>query len=405
MPPKIGPTFPAAIAFLHRGVDLLRPEDPRRTAALSSLGQALLGRGEFARAGEALRAAASAAATTGDRAGEIRAQLLLGSIAWRTGTTASTEIRLAEVLEVVPELQELGDLATLALAYATIGTSRFVLGRAAEGEADLERAAELARQAGEVSEELRALNALLRPKLWGPAPAETLLALCDEILGRGDVNPRLRIHALEVRSVAAALLDDDAGARDVGRLAGTLIEEYGLPLQGGLYAIDFGFALELAGDLRGAEDVLRRGREVIQPLGDTGVLASLSGELANVLARRERLDEAETFASESRSVSADDDFDAQTRWRNALARVHLLRGELEEAERLAREAVTVASRTDFITLGAEAERVLGEALAARGRPSEAEAAFKRALELYDRKGNVVGAREVRALLEAATTPS
>ena len=49
--------------------------------------------------------------------------------------------------------------------------------------------------------------------------------------------------------------------------------------------------------------------------------------------------------------------------------------------------------------------MLGEALAARGRPSEAEAAFKRALELYDRKGNVVGAREVRALLEAATTPS
>jgi class 3 adenylate cyclase/tetratricopeptide (TPR) repeat protein len=397
--------LPAAITFLRRGVDLLTTADPRRAGALCSLAYALLGRGEFAKAGETLRAAMSAAEAVGDRAAMIRAQLLHQSLEWRTNPDASTEDRLTKALELVAELEQLGDLATLALAHATIGTSRFVLGRAAEGEADLERAAELARRSGEATEEFRALNAVLRPKLWGPASAETLLEVCEGILERADVNPRLRIHAVQVRSVAAALLGDDAGAREAGRLAGALIEEYGLPLQSGLYAIDFGFALELVGDLRGAEDVLRRGYELLKPLGELGVLATVSGELATVLARLDRLDEAEAIADESRSIAALDDFDAQMRWRAALARVFLIRGDLEEAERLAREAVDTLSDTDFILLSAASLQLLGETQLAQNRPAEAAIALERALELHERKGNVVGAREARALLEAAAAPS
>jgi class 3 adenylate cyclase/tetratricopeptide (TPR) repeat protein len=395
----------AAIALLRRTRDLLGDDQPRRADALRVLGQALMRRGEFADAEEAFRAALSAAAAAGDRSTEIRAQLLLGDLASRTDPTVDTESGLALALELAAELETSDDPATLSFAYEAVGMCRFVLGHAAAGEADLARAADIARRAGALPEEHRALNALLRPKLWGPARADDVLATCDAILDRDDVGLGLRVHALQVRAVAAALLGDEAGARDAGGRAGALIEEYDLRLQRGMYGVDFGFALELCGDLHSAEAELRRGYEALKTFGATGALTTLCGELATVLAWLERLDDAESIAAEGRSLAGADDFDAQTRWRKALARARLVRGDLEEAERLAREAVAVVSRTDFITLEAEAEHVLGEVLAARKRSAEAEAAFERALVLYERKGNVVGAREARALLEAAATPS
>jgi tetratricopeptide (TPR) repeat protein len=397
--------LPAAIALLRRGADLLAADDPRRPRTLSALGAAYARRGEFANAQKTLAEAVSAAEAAGDRAADIRARLLLGSISWRTDPNARTEDLLAEALELTAELEPLDDLDTLAHAYATIGTSRFILGRAAQGEADLERAAELAHRAGNFAEEQRALNALLRPKLWGPAPAHELLALCDRILVRDDVNVLLRLHALQVRAVAAALLGDFAASRDAARSAGALIDEYDVVLQRGLYSVDVAFALELSGDLDAAEAELRRGRGFLTALGETGVLATVAGELATVLAQLDRLDEAEALAAESETLAGPDDFDAQSRWRTGLARVRLRRGDAEGAELAARDAVEVVAETDFILLEAGAQHVLGEALVAGARSTEAASAFERAIHLYERKGNLVRLREAQALLEAASTPS
>jgi class 3 adenylate cyclase/tetratricopeptide (TPR) repeat protein len=395
----------AAITLLRRGVDLLAADDPRQAAALQVLGQALMRRGEYRDADDVLRAALSAAEAAGDRSTAIRAQLLLGDIASRTDPTATTERGLALALELATELEPTDDLATLAFAYEAIGMCRFVLGRAAEGEADLERSVALARGADDLVQERRTLSTLLRPKLWGPAPAREVLTLCDSILERDDVNVALRVHASQVRAVAAALLGDEAGAREAGRRAAALIEEYDLRLQRGIYAVDYGFALELLGDLEGAETELRRGNEVLEAVGDTGTRATLLGELATVLARLDRVGEAEAAAEEGRSLAAPDDFDALTRWRIGLARVRLRRGDLEEADRLASEAVGILSRTDFIPLEAEAQLVLGEALAARGRSEQTANALGRALQLFERKENLGRVRETQALLEAVSAPS
>lgn len=347
---------------------------------------------------EEVRTGRRVPAARGDRRrGAARAQ--------RTDPSARIEDQLAEALELVSELEELGDLETLALAHTTIGSSRFVLGRAAEGAADFERAADLARRAGEVAEEHRALNALLRPKLWGPAPAQEIVALCDVILEREDLNVGLRVHAHQALAFSSALLGDTAGSRDAARSAATLIDEYDLALERGLYAIDVGFAIERSGDLEGAEAELRRGYELLNALGETGVLATVTGELATVLAQLDRFAEAEARAAEARSIAASDDFDAQTRWHVAMARLRLRQGHLEEAERCARDAVAVVAGTDFIPLVAEGLHVLGEVLAELGRSADAAAALERARELYERKGNVVRARNVQRLLEAASTAS
>ena len=171
-----GPTFPAAIAFLRRGVDLLTA---RRS---SSHGRSVVARPSAARSRRVrARGRGTASSARPRRDGRRSRRLRSGPAPAREHRDGEREPRRARrcdsrtVRRARPGAR--GDSATSRRSPSptrAIGTSRFVLGRAAEGEADLERAAELARQAGEVSEELRALNALLRPKLWGPAPAETL---------------------------------------------------------------------------------------------------------------------------------------------------------------------------------------------------------------------------------------
>ena len=98
----------------------------------------------------------------------------------------------------------------------------------------------------------------------------------------------------------------------------------------------------------------------------------------------------------SREFSAEDDFASQAAWRMAQARVLSHRGEHDEALRLADEAVGINEATDYLTWQAESDEVRGMVLAAAGRMEEAQEAYDRALERFERKGVVpaVGAFEV-----------
>ena len=67
-----------------------------------------------------------------------------GSIPRRASTP-----RLEEALEIAASLDGTDELAALAVAHTEIGTSRFQLGRAGDGEVDLGRAVEFARRTGD----------------------------------------------------------------------------------------------------------------------------------------------------------------------------------------------------------------------------------------------------------------
>jgi len=77
------------------------------------------------------------------------------------------------------------------------------------------------------------------------------------------------------------------------------------------------------------------------------------------------------------------------------------RGSLEEAERLAREAVDIGERTGWLNERGYAWTKLGEVLRQAGREQEARDAFTQALDLYERKGNLVSAGKVREELRAS----
>jgi tetratricopeptide (TPR) repeat protein len=81
-----------------------------------------------------------------------------------------------------------------------------------------------------------------------------------------------------------------------------------------------------------------------------------------------------------------------------LALVLSTRGEHAEAERLAREAIAVIGESDMLDIQGECWYDLGEVLEAAGRREDAVAAWREALDHYERKEIVPLARRVRERL-------
>ncbi len=206
--------FPAAVGLLQRGVDLLPPDDPRGLEARLDLALALVRRGELERAEKLLRA-------TIDEAGEVgneqrrssRARIAYNRLRSRIDPESPMEAELEAAIEIASSLERTGDLANLARAYTEIGMCRFMLGQAGDGDADLRRAADLARQAGSGALEREALMTRLRPIAWGPTPAEEGIAFCTTLLESETTNAAERAHACQVRGLCAALQGDGVEAR------------------------------------------------------------------------------------------------------------------------------------------------------------------------------------------------
>jgi class 3 adenylate cyclase/tetratricopeptide (TPR) repeat protein len=390
--------LPAATSLLQRGVDLLPVDDPGRLEALPELAHVLVRSGELVRAEATLRSAIDDAQRLGEPGVEAHARLDLNRLRARVDPTSRLEDELAGALEIASALERAGDLPNLARAYREVGMTRFMLGQAGEGEADLERSAALARQAGHADLEHDALLSRLRPIAWGPTPVEDGIAFCDLLLSGKIANVANKALALHVRALLRAMQGDFDGARNSAADSFALIEEFGLTLSRGIHSMDVGFALALSGDLDESLRVLRRGHELLESVGDSGARCTLDAMLADVLFRTGQADEAAGYAEESRAIAAADDLDAQPRWRAALARIVASRGDHAEAERLAREAVALVEPLDLLPVKADVYAALGEVLAVAGRADGARAAVEQGLAFYELKGNVVSAEHSRAVL-------
>jgi class 3 adenylate cyclase/tetratricopeptide (TPR) repeat protein len=390
--------FHAAAALLERGAALLPTGDAARLAALCDLAHARIRRGELESAGQVLGSTIDEAEQAGDRGLEARARLMLNSHRTRTDPGWSVETELDQGLGIAASLEKAGDLPNLARAYTEIGLCRFMLGQAGDGERDLGRATELARRVGDRKLERDALVSRLRPIAWGPTPAAEGAAYCDSLIESELANAGDKAHALQVRGLFAALQGDFDEARAAHGRSRALLEEFGLHMLRSLHAIDVGFAEALVGDLERAENELRQGHDFSLEVGDTGARCTTDAMLANVLVDRGRLDEAAELALESNAIAAEDDLDAQPRWRAALARVLSRRGEHARAEKLAREAVALVEPTDLMPLKGTVFDALAEVLAHSGRAQEAADVRERAIASHEAKGNIVSAARSRAAL-------
>jgi class 3 adenylate cyclase len=194
----------AAKSLLQRGIDLLPWDDHRRLAALPELAYALVRRGELEPVEAILHSAIDGARKVGNQSIELRARLALNSLRVRVGAI-DVEAELSEALEMAESLERAGDVSTLARADLEVGMCRFMLGRAGEGEIDLERAADRARLVHDQTIEREALASRLRPIAYGPTPAEEGIAFCTMLLEGDLANVADQAHALQVRALFQAM--------------------------------------------------------------------------------------------------------------------------------------------------------------------------------------------------------
>ena len=390
---------PAAAGLLQRALDAGGGDDRTRLEAMFDLGRVLLRRGELERADSHLLETIELARAAGDRGILARAQLAHNSLRTRVDSDATVEEELARAIEIAASLEGSDEPAALVTVHTEVGMCKFQLGRAGEGESDLERAAELARDTGVVELLRDVMGARLRPAGWGPMPASDGVALCEELLSADYANAALKAQALQILSLFHAMLGDVEASRRAAADAWALIEEFDLTLAKGIYAGDVGVGELIGRDLERAEHVLRRGHDLLVEIGDVGVRSTVDAVLADVLFHQGHYDEALELAENSRAIGATDDLDSQPRWRAARARVLSYRGEHDEALALLEEAVALVEPIDFLELKAYVHDVLAEALERVGRIDEALDARERAIAFHEQKGNVVSAARSRSALD------
>jgi len=153
----------------------------------------------------------------------------------------------------------------------------------------------------------------------------------------------------------------------------------------------------LAGAPASAEDVLRDGLAKLRELDEAVLASDFAASLSRVVLTRGEHDEARELAEEAAASKAFD-IAVPVVLRGTKARLAASEGNHVRAIELAHGATSIAGRTDLTNLQADAQITLGDVLAAEGNGQAAMTAWRHALSLYEAKGNLVSASEVRSKL-------
>ena len=387
----------AAAGLFERAAALVPEGDPSRTALLPTLGATLIEAGRLPDAERVLSEAVSAGRAAGDVLALSHAlvqQQMLGIIsgAPKAAAEASTVVD-----DVLPVFQAAGDEQGQCSALRLRGWRQWLLGRADAAAEAWEEAVEHARAAGLEHERSDLLGWIASSLFWGPAPVRAAIERCEaireevsgDLVARADIlQPLAGLHAMEGRfeEARALIAAADAAFEELGRTLGSAVSHHAAMVE------------LLAGDPVAAERLLRQGYAALEEMGEKPVLSTTAAFLGQALLAQGRHEEAGRWAELSAEQAHEDDMHSQSMWRAVHASVSSARGEATDAERYAREALAFAERTDDTNTIADAHALLGGVLALRRDTEAARAELSRAVELYERKGNLVGADRVRAEL-------
>jgi predicted ATPase/DNA-binding SARP family transcriptional activator len=384
----------AAVNLLVRAAALLPRDDAALARLYTSLGAALTEAGQLEQAVATLDDAQRIAAANGDggQRAHARAQALLTDLKLAPNKAAREIARARPELhsEFVRSEDELGLCQTLQLQAAM----HWNHGRSAAAEDDWQRAAEYARRVNDRIQLTEILGWLASAVLWGPTPASEGIRRCEDYLDETGNHPSAQAVILLNMAGLQAMQDEVAIAQATLSRAKAHLDTLG-PTMTAAVAQPAAVVAMLAGDPETAEMHLRREYESLSRMGDKGTLATTAALLARAIAAQgeERYTEATKLIAISQEAAADEDISAQIICQGLSARILADRGRHAEAVELASSAVALAAQTDQLSPHADALLDLAQVLAASGRASEAHAAATRALDLYQRKGNLPGTRE------------
>jgi hypothetical protein len=365
------------------------------------LSEALCVVGELTDADAVLQRAIEAAATAGDARAEAHARL--EALLLRAGTDPAFET--ADLLEAAETAIEMfragGDELGLAKAWRAVAEVHLTTARWGLSADATERALEHARRAGNAREETAAATHLANALYWGPTPAGVAIDRCREMLSSYAGRPTVEANLLYYLGGLHGMQGDFGQALELVARGRQLFEQLGHRRGIAYQTLITGPLKLLTGNNAGAEAELREAWAMLDAMGETGILASITACLAEAVTAQGRYEEAVDLTTTSEAAAAEDDLAAQSEWRCARARALARLADEAAAEALAREAVVRSDASDFLNLRADARGALAEVLTLRGNVDEAAALRAEARSLYVAKGNASAAR----LLEEAAPPA
>jgi ATP/maltotriose-dependent transcriptional regulator MalT len=313
---------------------------------------------------------------------------------------AEAETKRDSVEQTVAAAEELGDDVVLAKAWKLLGERRNAELHCEEWAEALERALVHAERAGDEREADEDRIFLSSALYYGPTPANEAISRCEEMLERA--SRRARAGILTSLAGLRSMRGEFDTARALYAEAEEILEDLGFRVRMAGRAMIYGDIERLADNLPAGEAKMRWACDVLEQMGETGRLSTLAGIFADIVYRQGRYDEADSLAELSKRVTAPDDLASQILWRSVRAKIAARRGDFDVAQALAQEAAALAESTDASHFHGDVRMDLAEVLTLAGRPEEAAAALKKAIELYEAKGISVLAGKARALLTELT---
>ncbi len=331
---------------------------------------------------------AERAAAAGDEAMSSLARASAALYRLLLGSASPDEVDQPAQL-ALPRLEEIGDHRGLATVWLVLSEIANFHGRFGDRASACEHAIVHSRLAGEYPRQIRQLSTAL---VLGPLPAGEALQTLDDLAPDSD-DPEVTLN----RAWLLAMLDRIDEARALAADAAEKFRELGHPDDASCWLA--GIALLTDGPDAAIEHQ-RTWCEHLESAGRDAELSTYAPQLGRLLCTVGRSEEAAPLAEKGRELADPDDVTSQFGWRQNAALVRSARGQHEEAERLAREAVAWAERTDGLAHQGDSYDDLGEVLEAAGRRHEAIAAWREALDHYERKQVIPLARRVRERLAA-----
>jgi tetratricopeptide (TPR) repeat protein len=218
----------------------------------------------------------------------------------------------------------------------------------------------------------------------GPTPVPDAIRRCYEILAQAPDDRDIELATSHALAHLHARLGQFELARQLAARCREIAAESGQRAEAALLS-EVAWDVETqAGDLEAAEGLIAEGCELFAAMGLPSPMLESFHALSQI-ARGHAVDVERLTALAEVATG----WVGATRLR-AMALTHARAGDLGQAETLARAAVEAFTTTDFLSFHADALLTLGDVLRAAGRRSEAEAAFREGLDLYDQKGSLVG---------------
>jgi predicted ATPase/class 3 adenylate cyclase len=387
----------AAVALLERVCKLLPTDHSKRTAVLAELGAALIECGRLTDAVQVLGEAERLASSTNDERVAshvlVQQQLLRILHVDEDGTNEAARA-IALVIPIFERCKDDLGLCRTRRLEAVIYWNEARAGAAGEA---WRHAAAHALMAGDRHLHNETLTWIASSLWFGPTPASEGIRRCEAMREEVRESPESDAAILRHLGGLHAMVGRFDLARQLLATSNAVYADLGLTLNAASSQNEAVIEL-LAGSPAAAELSLRNGYRALEEMGERWFLSTTAAFLGRAVLEQGRDEEADDLAKMSAQLAANSDVLSQILWRGVRAQVLARRQLVEEAEKLAREAVMRAESTDFLNHRADALLVLSQVLEASRREGAAAAALE-ALRLYELKGNVVAAATTRLRLD------